>query len=388
MVTLYSHLECSSCKKHFDKNILQSFCKECSQPLIAMYNIGRDVPKTIIDSSINGLWRYKKILPIQNEHNIVSLGEGGTPISEMKLIAQQFGLKHPMLMKDESCNATGSFKARGMSVAISKAKEFNVKKCCTPTAGNAGSAMAAYCAKAGIAAKVYMPVLTPKMFSYDTALMGAEIIKVDGSIRDAGLAMQRDNTDNSMWDLSTMKEPFRLEGKKTIGYEIAEQLKWQLPDVIFYPTGGGTGLIGIWKAFQEMKTMAWLDHVPTQMAAVQLEGCDPIVQAYEKKQDVSHLCEYPMPTAANGLRVPKAFGDKMILKAIYESNGFAVRVKELDMIHELNNVATTEGMFLSPEGAALFSAVKQCLKSGQIKSDAKIMVINTGSGYKYVENLW
>jgi threonine synthase len=292
------------------------------------------------------------------------------------------------MMKDESGNPTGSFKARGMSAAISKAKEFGITQCCTPTAGNAGSAMAAYCAKGGIKAKVYMPMLTPKMFLYDTQLMGAEVVQVDGSIRDAGLLMQQENKDHLMWDLSTMKEPFRLEGKKTMGYEIAEQLNWQLPDVILYPTGGGTGLIGIWKAFQEMLQMGWISYIPTRMVAVQLAGCDPIVKAYEASNDVSQLCEEPLPTAANGLRVPKAFADKLILDAIYQSEGFAVRVSENDMLQMIKKIAESEGHFISPEGAALFCGLQQSLENGHIRRNEKIVVINTGSGYKYVENLW
>jgi threonine synthase len=388
MTTLYLHLECTSCKKIFDKNILQSYCKECLQPLVAIYDLDKHVTKDIIIQGDRSMWRYKKVLPIVEEKNIVSLGEGGTPIAELKAISRDLDLRHPLLMKDEGLNPTGSFKARGMSVAISKAKEFNVRKCCTPTAGNAGSAMAAYCAKAGIDAKIYMPVLTPKMFSYDTSLMGAEVVKVEGSIRDAGLLMQKDNANYSMWDLSTMKEPFRLEGKKTLGYEIAEQLNWSLPDVIFYPTGGGTGLIGIWKAFNEMLTMGWLTHIPTRMIAVQGQGCDPIVKAFEGQKGVSMVCENPLPTAANGLRVPKAFADKMILDVIYKSNGCAIRVAEADILLEIKNVAQKEGVFISPEGAALFCALKLARASGQVTANDKIMLLNTGSGYKYVENLW
>ncbi len=386
--SLYSHLECFQCGKTYDHTILQSYCKDCNQPLVAKYSVDKTISKSIIDTGQRSLWRYKKLLPIIHKKNIISLNEGWTPILEFEKISHQLALSNTLLVKDESTNPTASFKARGMSVAISKAKELGVKKCCTPTAGNAGSALAAYCAKADIIAKVYMPILTPKIFAYDTGVMGAEVVKVDGSIRDAGLLMQSENQDNAMWDVSTMKEPFRLEGKKTLGYEIAEQLNWNLPDVIFYPTGGGTGLIGIWKAFNEMLTMGWIDHIPTKMVAVQLAGCDPIVKAYEENKTVSELCLSPLPTAANGLRVPKAFGDKMILAAIKESKGYAIRVDEEMMLDKLQNIAKLEGHFLSPEGAALFVALDNSLKHGLIKPTEKILLINTGSGYKYVENLW
>lgn len=388
MVPLYSHLECTSCKNTFDKYALHTYCTSCNQPLSAIYNLDRFSPEDIIDTKERSMWRYRKLMPVLDYHNIVSLGEGGTPMLQLHRISQTLGLEQVLIMKDESGNPTGSFKARGMSAAISKAKELGITQCCTPTAGNAGSAMAAYCAKAGMKAKVYMPVLTPKMFLYDTQLMGAEVISVDGSIRDAGLLMQQENKEQSMWDLSTMKEPFRLEGKKTMGYEIAEQLNWQLPDVILYPTGGGTGLIGIWKAFQEMLQMGWISYIPTRMVAVQLEGCDPIVKAFEASSDVSQLCENPMPTAANGLRVPKAFADKMVLDVIYKSEGFAVRVSESDMIQMIKNLAVSEGFFISPEGAALFCGLQQSLENGHIQRNEKVVVINTGSGYKYVENLW
>lgn len=385
--TRYTHLECHECHTIFNKQDLHSYCHACNQPLVACYDLAKGEGKNEI-LYVNSLWRYASLLPIEHSENIVTLGEGFTPILPLEGISKKLGFTKTIRMKDEGHNPTGSFKARGMSVAISKAKELGITQCCTPTAGNAGSALAAYAAKAGMTSKIYMPKLTPKMFQYDCALMGAEVVLVEGSIRDAGMKMAEDNKHVNAWDVSTLKEPFRLEGKKTLGYEIAEQGNWKLPDVIFYPTGGGTGLIGIWKAFQEMKALGWIDEINTRMVAVQMDGCDPIIRAFEAKANASQLCEEPMPTAANGLRVPKAFGDKLILKAIYESNGCAIRVSEDAMLDALQYTAKTEGHFLSPEGSALIAAMHIARDQNQIDASENVMIINTGSGYKYVENLW
>jgi threonine synthase len=384
--SLYTSLTCSQCGKSHNISELNNYCKDCTQPLVANYDLHRSSPRSLIDHKAIGLWRYKKLLPIMVEANIVSLGEGWTPILSLNRIANKYGLKE-FQMKEEAFNPTGSFKARGMSLAISKAKELGVTACCTPTAGNAGSALAAYCSAAQMKAKVFMPILTPKVFAYDTEVMGAEVVKVDGSIRDAGLAMQADVDYANMWDVSTMKEPFRLEGKKTLGYEIAEQYNWELPDVILYPTGGGTGLIGMWKAFNEMKVMGWIDKMP-RLIAIQLRGCDPVVKAFEQNLDHNELCTDPAPTAANGLRVPKAFADKLIMKAIYETNGQAARVEESEMLEAIKLTAQLEGQFISPEGACLIAALDQLINSKSISLSENVLMINTGSGYKYIENLW
>ncbi|MBK8699924.1 MAG: threonine synthase [Saprospiraceae bacterium] len=385
----YKALVCAECETSFDTNQLQSFCPNCKQPLVAIYDL-RNPPLKFTDFSWSrdSMWYYREFLPILDEKNIITLGEGLTKIISLSKISKRLDLKHEFFMKDEGTNPTGSFKARGMSAAISKARELGVWHCCTPTAGNAGSALAAYCAKADMQSSIFMPQLTPEMFRFDCELMGARVVKVDGSIRDAGLEMQKQNLEMKAWDVSTMKEPFRLEGKKTMGYEIAAQFNYQLPDYIFYPTGGGTGLIGIWKAFEEMQEMGWLDEISTRMVAVQMTGCAPVVEAFEARADVSKGVEDPAPTAANGLRVPKAFGDKMILKAIYKSKGFAISVQENEMLAALNRTAREEGLFLSPEGAALIAAVEKCLSNGVIEKESRILIINTGTGYKYAENLW
>lgn len=385
--SLYIKLHCEQCNSLFNIKELNSFCQNCLYPLKALYDLSKIDKGKVIDPNMKTLWRYTKLLPVFHEENIVSLQEGFTPLYRLEKVERYFGIKK-LLIKDESYNPTGSFKARGMSVAVSKAKELGVKACCTPTAGNAGSAMAAYCAKAQMSSKVYMPVQTPKMFSLDVSIMGSEVVKVDGSIRDAGLKMQADNKMQNYWDVSTMKEPFRLEGKKTMGYEIAEQLSWSIPDVILYPTGGGTGLIGIWKAFQEMESLGWLKDIQTKMIAVQMDNCNPVVNAFISKNKECSLHNEPGITAANGLRVPKAFADKMIMNTIYESNGYAIDVKENDMIHDLKFVAENEGLFLCPEGAALISGLRKLLDSGWVKKSDRVLMINTGSGYKYAENLW
>ncbi|MGB4958189.1 MAG: threonine synthase, partial [Saprospiraceae bacterium] len=356
------------------------------QPLVARYQLHKSTPKDIIHSDRYDMWRYAKLLPIENEDHIVSLGEGWTPLLPLPKSVKKYGLAGIML-KEEGLNPTGSFKARGIGMAISKAKELGITSFCIPTAGNAGSALAAYTAAMGGAAHIYMPEATPNVFQLDCEVMGANVTKVKGSIRDAGLVMANYNTAGQWWDITTLKEPFRLEGKKTMGYEIAEQLHWQLPDVIIYPTGGGTGLIGIWKAFNEMLEMGWVDHIPTRMVAVQTEGCNPVVQAFNENKDHCILYEDPKETMANGLRVPKAFGDKLIMQTLKESNGYALDVTEEDILKAIHQFGRREGIFLSPEGAAVYSAFQKLIDQNYILPSDKVVLINTGSPYKYVDNI-
>jgi len=385
-MNLYSHLQCSNCGRVFDKMLIHSFCPECIQPLVAKYNLHKGVSKNVIKSQRYDMWRYQAILPIESEVNFVHLGEGWTPMLVLNKTSKSFGVNN-VFLKEEGLNPTGSFKARGIGMAVSKAKELGIQSFCIPTAGNAGSALAAYVAAIDGEAHIYMPEATPRVFQLDCEVMGAHVTKVDGSIRDAGLAMNRDNADGQWWDITTLKEPFRLEGKKTMGYEIAEQLDWKLPDVIIYPTGGGTGLIGIWKAFQEMMEMGWVDHIPTRMVAVQTKGCNPVVQAFDAGMDHCDLYENPEETMANGLRVPKAFGDRLIMRTIKESNGYALDVSEDEMMSSIHEFGRREGMFLSPEGAAVYTGFKKLVTSGYIKPSDIVVLINTGSPYKYVENI-
>jgi threonine synthase len=381
----YTHLWCHQCDSHYDSHTIQDYCHTCTQPLQAIYDLSPCTPESVLDNSRQDMWRYRNMLPVSDPHYIVTLGEGGTPL--LPLDRSRSSNSHRLYLKDESSNPTGSFKARGMSAAISVARSQGHKEFCTPTAGNAGSAMAAYVARMGGKSHIYMPIATPSVFRMDCEIMGARVVAINGSIRDAGLAMAADNVDKKWWDVSTLKEPFRLEGKKTMGYEIAEQLQWMLPDVIIYPTGGGTGLIGIWKAFEEMLSMGWISHIPTRMVAVQGIGCNPVVKAFNQNLDHCDLYENPQETIANGLRVPKPFGDKLIMRTLKESQGCAIEVTEEQIISAISTFARQEGVYLSPEGGAVYHAYQSLTQSDWIKPNEKIVLLNTGSVYKYVENL-
>jgi threonine synthase len=384
--SLYSHLECLMCKETFAPSEVHSYCPTCTQPLVARYDLKKGMDPSILANRPQNMWRYKELLPIMDDQYMVSLGEGMTDILDVKKL--QGLLKVDKLQfKDESGNPTGSFKARGLSMAVSKAYEMGLKEFCIPTAGNAGSALSAYVAKMDGISHVFMPEATPSVFQIDCEIMGAKVRKIPGSIKDAGAAMAAQNKEGQWWDVTTLKEPFRLEGKKTMGFEIAEQLNWKLPDVIIYPTGGGTGLIGIWKAFQEMKELGWIDHIPSRMVAVQTTGCNPIVTAFQKKEDHAPLFENPAETIANGLRVPKAFGDRLIMTTLYESNGYAIDVSDEEIRDAMGLCARTEGLFLSPEGAAVLKAAFKLKDNGFIKSEDHVLLLNTGSAYKYIENL-
>lgn len=380
----YTHLQCHHCGRTYDKNTAHTFCPDDNQPLEAMYDL-TPTPIPSQEGRCHSMWRYHELLPIENEENRVDLGEGYTPLLDLSSLKSAYP-QTQLLLKDESGNPTGSFKARGIGMAVSKAKELGVKAMCIPTAGNAGSALAAYCAKAGIEAHIFMPEATPKVFQLDCEIMGAHVTKVKGNISDAA-HMMREKNDGSWFDITTLKEPFRLEGKKTMGYEIAEQLNWKLPDVIIYPTGGGTGLIGIWKAFQELLQLGWIDHIPTRMVAVQGSGCDPVVQSFQKEMDDVPAHEDPKKTIANGLRVPKPFGDRMIMKTLYESKGTAVAISDEEIKEGLSEFAKAEGLFLSPEGAAVWMGYRKLKAEGWIKDTESVVLLNTGSVYKYAENL-
>ena len=373
--------------KSYDIHKPQSFCTETNEPLVATYDEDKKLNKGILQGRPYNMWRYKEMLPMWDEQYIISLGEGFTPILTLDKLADQYEIAQ-LTVKDEGGNPTGSFKARGLGMAVSKANELGIKSFSIPTAGNAGSAISAYCAKGDLSAHIFMPIATPKMFQLDCQIMGATVNVIDGNISDCAAAMRAENQDGKWWDVTTLKEPFRLEGKKTMGYEIAEQLNWKLPDVIIYPTGGGTGLIGIWKAFKELKALGWVDEVPTRMVAVQTSGCNPIVKAFNEGLTSSVPFENPAITIANGLRVPHAFGHKLILKTIYESNGCALDVSEDEIKESLSEFAQTQGHFLSPEGAAVWHAAKRLRASGWIQKEEHVLLLNTGSGYKYAENLW
>ncbi|GAB3913250.1 threonine synthase [Mucilaginibacter boryungensis] len=385
--SLLTHLRCPECGKIYDASVVQTVCNngECDSSLFAEYNLDDALSKDILIGRPANMWRYREFMPVTEPENIVTLGEGFTPILPLQNL-QAIAGDIQVYWKDESGNPTGSFKARGISAAVSKAKELGIDTIVTPTAGNAGGALAAYAARADIKAVVYMPALTPKLFKDECRLYGAQLIEVDGSISDCGKLAHADAVKNGWFEVSTLKEPYRLEGKKTMGYEIAEQFNWQLPDVILYPTGGGTGLLGIWKAFDEMECLGWIDNHRPKMVAVQSDSCNGIVKAFHTELNVSEFTDGGF-TIANGLRVPKPYADKLILKVLRKSHGNAISVSDADMAIALKEIACHEGMLIAPEGAALWHAFKQLKSTGWLHNGQTVLLLNTGSGYKYLENL-
>ncbi len=383
--TLNYELHCNSCHFTYNKYQLNSFCTECGKsPIEVQFALNTTIPKTSIDQNERSMWRYAKLLPLLDVKNRITLGEGWTPILPLSKLANDLGIS-ALSIKDESFNPTGSFKARGLSMAISKAKELGVQSCIVPTAGNAGGALSAYCAKAGIESIVVMPRHTPEAFKKECKAFGAEVILVDGLISDCAQLVAKIKKNRQCFDISTMKEPYRLEGKKTLGYEIAEQLNWELPDVILYPAGGGTGLIGIWKAFKEMLSMGWITQIPTRMIAVQADNCKPLVDTFNKLQ-LNASTYKGLPTIANGLAVPHPFAEKMMLAVLSQSKGTTLAVSELEIVTSVKEIAIKEGMLVAPEGAALLAALKILLKNGQIKVEEKVLLLNTGSCYKYLDS--
>lgn len=384
--SLFNKLECSHCGKTYDHTVLQTFSTCCEKPLLASYDLSQAPSKSILKDRPLTMWRYKEFLPVFEDTNIVSLNEGFSPIIKLEKSASNVGFTE-VYIKDEGQNPTGSFKARGQSTAISKAKELGVTNCIIPTAGNAGGAMSAYCAKAGIKATVVMPVITPSIFKTECLAFGAEVLTINGLINDCGAKVREIKKTSAAFDVSTMKEPYRLEGKKTMGYEIAEQFDWQLPEVIIYPAGGGTGLIGIWKAFQEMKEMGWIEGPLPKMVAVQSENCQPVVKANDDLLGITNDYTEAKSSIAYGLAVPHSFGHDLMMKVIKESNGFAIAVSEENIIERTLELARTEGVLLSPEGAATFQAMIQMKNSQLIDGSEKILLLNTGSAYKYMDAL-
>lgn len=351
----------------------------CNQPLFTQYDLP-PLEKNILANEPFTMWRYHAMLPVIDRASVVSLGEGWTPIHPLKKLRNQLGL-HNLLLKDESVNPTGSFKARGISMALSKAKEQGITHCIIPTAGNAGGALSAYAAKAGMKATVVMPVHTAETLKEECRLYGAELILIDGLIDACGKKVKQLAAETGAFDLSTLKEPYRLEGKKTLGYEIAEQLNWQLPDVIMYPTGGGTGLIGMWKAFQEMQQLGWIDGKLPRMVVVQSENCDPMIQLYEKGNIDPNFAA--TPSLAYGLAVPTPFAKDQIQQVIRHSQGCALAVSEAEMQSGIKEIASTEGMLLSPEGSACYIALQKLLHKKWIHPHQTILLFNTGSWFKY-----
>jgi threonine synthase len=380
------NLECSFCHREYDARRLHNVCTECGKPLLVRYDLKR-IAKFMTRQSLFArradIWRYRELLPVRREDNIVTLGEGWTPLIHARALGESLGLSE-LYVKDESLNPTQSFKARGMSVAVSMAKELGAKKLAAPSAGNAAGALAAYCAHARIGAYLIMPSDTPRANIIECEVTGANVRLIDGLITDCGAEVARLKESEGWFDVSTLKEPYRVEGKKTLGYEIAEQLSWTLPDVIIYPTGGGTGLVGMWKAFDELQQLGWIGEKRPRMISVQASGCAPIVRAFQKGDRFADEFQNAA-TVASGLRVPKAIGDFLILDAIRESGGTAVTVTDEELIAGAREMARSEGIFASPEGGACVPAVRQLLARGDVKPDERVVLFNTGSGIKYLE---
>jgi threonine synthase len=382
-----SHLECSGCGKKYSHDQIHTFCLICQSPLLALYDLTKarqNVDRNEITRRKRGMWRWQELLPVLHEENQIFLGEGDTPLLSLPHLEKELGLSH-LYVKDESSNPTGSFKARGLAAAVSKAKELGVEKVIIPTAGNAGGAMAAYAARAGLKAYIFMPRDTPFANIEESRMAGADVILVDGLISDAaGMAGEKARAEG-WFDVSTFKEPYRVEGKKVMGYELAESFDWQLPDVIVYPTGGGTGLVGMWKAFAELEALGWLEKTKRpRMVSVQADGCAPVVKAFQKG---AIFCDFwiDAKTIASGLRVPKSFADSLILQDIYDSEGTAIAVSDEAILDSQKQLARMEGIFAAPEGAATLAALKELIKQGWLHPEERIVLFNTGSGLKYLD---
>jgi len=380
-----THLECSSCNRNYEAGRPWNLC-ECGGPLLVRYDLATLRQSWSLDSfasATNSMWRYAPALPVQHETSIVSLGEGMTPLIEAARTAARIGARD-LLIKDEGLNPTGSFKARGLSCAISMCVELGLRKVAIPSAGNAASALAAYAAAAGIDAHIFMPQDVPQANFIECKAYGAHVTLVNGLISDCGRIVAERAPKEGWFDISTLKEPYRIEGKKTMGYEVAEQLGWELPHAIFYPAGGGVGLIGMWKAFGEMEALGWIGPHRPKMIAVQAEGCQPIVRAFHAGAERSTFWDNASTLAA-GLRVPKPLGDFLMLRAVRESGGTAIAICDSDLLDAGIKLASEEGIFVAPEGAACVAAAEKLLAQGFLKPDDKIVIYNTGSGLKYLE---
>jgi threonine synthase len=387
-MSFLSHLECTSCGEEYDPQKLWNLCPECSKPLFARYALNKvksHLNKRKLIQRSTTLWRYSELLPVCDKKFVLSMAEGFTPLINAKRLGEIVDFED-LYIKDEGANPTGSFKARGLSVAVSRARELGAKALSIPSAGNAAGAMSAYASLAGVPAFVYMPEDVPNSFVSECKAFGAKVFLVKGLITDCGKMAIKESRKYGRFDLSTLKEPYRVEGKKTMGYEIAEQFNWQLPDVIIYPTGGGTGLIGMWKAFDEMQQLDWIGAKRPRMVAVQAEGCAPIVKAFMEGKVYAEYWS-GAKTIADGLRVPSAVADFLILETIRESNGIAIKVSDSEMMEGANLIAKTQGLFVSPETGATVIALQKLRHQGWLDESERVVLFNTGSGYKY-NHLW
>ncbi len=379
-----THLECSLCGKRHEAGVIANLC-DCGGPLLVRYDL--DVirhrwRRREVSNGPASMWRYAPVLPPAPE-SIVSLGEGWTPLLRANRLGARIGAGN-LWVKDEGLNPTASFKARGLSCAISMCKELGIRKVAIPSAGNAASALAAYAAAAGLESHIFMPRDVPQANYLECKAYGAHVTLIDGLISDCGRMVAERGPAEGWFDVSTLKEPYRIEGKKTMGYEVAEQMGWELPDAIFYPTGGGVGMIGMWKAFAEMEKLGWIGSRRPKMIAVQAEGCQPVVRAFEQSQQRSTFFENAHTVAA-GLRVPKPLGDFLVLDAVRNSGGTAIAVSDDEMLDAGIQLASDEGVYAAPEGAACVAAASKLLASGFLKPSDRMVLYNTGSGLKYPE---
>ena len=389
-MSYFTHLECSTpCGAGpYDARVEQHLCTQCGMPLLARYDLdaARAWSKASLASREPTMWRYRELMPLFDGEQPITLGEGWTPLIHAKRLGRELGLER-LFVKDESLNPTNSFKARGLAAAVTKASLLGAKTLSVPSAGNAANAMAAYAAAAGLEAKVFMPKDVKVPFIRECELYGADVTLVDGLITDAGRIAAETGKPLGWYDVSTLKEPYRIEGKKTMAYELGEQLEWQFPDWIIYPTGGGTGMVGMWKAFEEMEAIGWKQPGRRpKMVSVQAEHCAPIVKAFEQGAERSEM--FPNArTVADGLRVPKAIGDFLVLRAVRESGGTAIAVSDRDMVADMRELGAKEGISAAPEGGAALTALKQLLSRGMIAVSETVVVFNTGGALKYLDVL-
>ncbi|MGE3465654.1 MAG: threonine synthase [Pyrinomonadaceae bacterium] len=382
-----THLECALCSLRHEANVIQNLCVECGKPLLVRYDLEkavRTLTRGSLATRVSSLWRYREVLPVVDEANTVSLGEGWTPLFRVDRLAAELPVKLDLYIKDEGQNPTQSFKARGMTAAISMANELGVTKLAVPSAGNAAGAMAAYAALTGMEANIFMPADTPRANVIECQQTGANVTLIDGLITDCGKIVAERKDEMGWFDVSTLKEPYRVEGKKTMGYELAEQFRWKLPDVILYPTGGGTGLIGMWKAFDEMERMGWIGSERPRMVSVQSETCAPIVRAFHAGERFADEFENAS-TVASGLRVPKAIGDFLILDALRASGGTAVSVTDADLVAAVAEIGALTGIFAAPEGAACLPALRKLIDQDLVSKGESVVIFNTGAGVKYLD---
>ncbi|MSQ35452.1 MAG: threonine synthase [Dehalococcoidia bacterium] len=390
MTSYLTHLECTYCGAKHDADRPIRTCPKCGKVLYARYDLETAslvLKREHLAGRPANMWRYAEVMPVRSPENVVTLGEGFTPLMKVERLGRKFGFGN-LYIKDEGVNPTGSFKARGLSAAVSRAKELGLTRLTMPSAGNAAGAMSAYCAAAGMEANVFMPRDAPEANQVECRAYGANLTLVDGFITDAGKLSAVAAAEHGLFDVSTLREPYRAEGKKTMGYEIAEQMAWSLPDVIVYPTGGGTGIVGIWKAFDEMEQMGWLPRgvKRPRMICVQAEGCAPLVAAFIAGKEHAETVVRPH-TIASGLRVPAAIGDYLVLRVVRESGGTALTVTDDEMIAAVREMADLSGVFAAPEGGATLAGLKKLSEQGLVQSDERIVLLNTGSALKYMDVL-